>query len=324
MLTPSRPRQHLSPTPLPSPPQPAAASPGYSLQYAHQVQVYPPYALTTVAHAERPPADHDVFVHLLGNSWGRFLRTVHNREVYAEGVTERDVPLPDLAGEWGGDKTLNEALYLDQSFLDEPRRHWWSRKPAEDDDSETTKTKRLNRLVPQYRRQQWGPFYRRVLLSDHYLPLVLRLVIIILCVVSLSLAANIYVRTKGKSGSSDPSTVMALCVQLCALVYLVYVAYDEFSAQPIGLRDPRAKMRLLMLDLFFIICSSANFALAASNLTDDRWVCRDRTVGVVNSGACDRQSGLVAVLFVVLAMWVLTYAVSVTRVVERVGGDKRN
>ena len=51
----------------------------------------------------------------------------------------------------------------------------------------------------------------------------------------------------------QPSTIMALVVQSCALVYVIYIAYDEYTGKPLGLREPMSKMRLILLDLLFII-----------------------------------------------------------------------
>lgn len=37
---------------------------------------------------------------------------------------------------------------------------------------------------------------------------------------------------------------MAIVVDAIALVYIIYVTYDEYSGKPLGLRSPKAKIRL--------------------------------------------------------------------------------
>jgi hypothetical protein len=120
---------------------------------------------------------------------------------------------------------------------------------------------------------------------------------------------------------------MAIVVQTIAVVYIIYIAYDEFTGRPLGLRDARGKMRLIMLDMLFIILSSANLSLAFNTLYDVTWVCvigySDVMGGLIkfdayDSSLCARQRGLASFLLVGLIMWVITFTVSVFRLVERV------
>jgi hypothetical protein len=43
------------------------------------------------------------------------------------------------------------------------------------------------------------------------------------------------------------STIMAIVVDAIALMYLIYITYDEYSGKPLGLRSPTAKIRLRRL-----------------------------------------------------------------------------
>ncbi|KAK9448783.1 uncharacterized protein V1518DRAFT_418210 [Limtongia smithiae] len=182
---------------------------------------------------------------------------------------------------------------------------------------------------------------RRALLNNQFVPLTLRLGIFILSVLALAMSSSIYHYTSiydtaqnlisdTSSSTADlsqqPSTIMAICVQSCALLYLCYITYDEYSGRPLGLRDARAKITLIMCDLLFIIFSSANLSLTFNTLYDAQFVCQSSDVsGTANSSAfdsriCRRQKGLAAFLFLVLLMWVMTFTISILRVVERVSG----
>ena len=113
---------------------------------------------------------------------------------------------------------------------------------------------------------------------------------------------------------------MAICVQSIAMVYLIYITWDEFNAKPLGIRNPLAKIRLILLDLLFIIFSSANLSLSFNTLYDGRWVCQidEYSMYPKVESICDKQRALAAFLFLVLVMWVSTFTVSILRVIEKV------
>ena len=92
-----------------------------------------------------------------------------------------------------------------------------------------------------------------------------------------------------------------------------------------GLRDPLGKLRLILLDLLFIIFSSANLALAFNTLFDKRWVCRHDGGPTARAGEdltisyiCRKQRALSSFLFVMVVLWVITFTISLVRVVEKV------
>lgn len=103
---------------------------------------------------------------------------------------------------------------------------------------------------------------------------------------------------------------MAIIVDAIALVYLFYITYDEYSGKPLGLRSAKAKMRLIFLDLFFIVFDSANLSLAFGAVLDSDAACDQ---GALNPGICQRQTGLASVLLIALIAWLLTFSVSVLR-----------
>ena len=85
-------------------------------------------------------------------------------------------------------------------------------------------------------------------------------------------------------------------------------------------------MRLIFLDLFFIVFMSANLSLAMDALWDTRWGCRnektlDSPGNHKNNELCSRQKTLGGVLLIVLVAWILTFGVSVFRLVERMARD---
>ncbi|KAK9365775.1 hypothetical protein V1509DRAFT_570338 [Lipomyces kononenkoae] len=185
-------------------------------------------------------------------------------------------------------------------------------------------------IAEKKRRERWKINLRVMLLDNPYVPMTLRSGIFVLSIVALGLAVRVFILTNNFKNpgplSQQPSTIMAICVQSIAMVYLVYITYDEYSGKPLGLRNAKDKVKLIMLDLLFIIFSSANLALSFNTLYDKQWLCQAPSgTGVTDTtpydgGICRRQRGLVSFLFLVLLMWVMTFTISIFRVVERVSG----
>ena len=106
---------------------------------------------------------------------------------------------------------------------------------------------------------------------------------------------------------------MAVIVDVVAIPYITYITYDEYRGKPLGLRPARTKIRLVLLDLFFIIFESANLALAFGALTDNNGACVTSRSSVYNGDVCGRIKTLCAILFVALVAWSLTFAISIFR-----------
>lgn len=189
--------------------------------------------------------------------------------------------------------------------------------------------KKLSRLK-QRKIQQWTPGINHLLIDNQYFVLTLRICSGILSIISLGLAIRIFVDSNEVISritmdvGQQPSTIMAICVNTIAVVYIVYIAHDEFSGKPLGLRNPYGKLRLILLDLLFIIFCSANLALAFNTLFDKRWVCTvdgrsDSSSSVLSSvgGICEKQRALSAFLFLMLVMWVTTFSISIIRVIQK-------
>ncbi|KAK9249096.1 hypothetical protein V1506DRAFT_526998 [Lipomyces tetrasporus] len=185
-------------------------------------------------------------------------------------------------------------------------------------------------IAEKQRQERWTIKLRVMILDNPYVPMTLRSGIFVLSVVALALAVSIFIHSNRYTGpepiSQQPSTIMAICVQSIAMVYLVYITYDEYSGKPLGLRNAKDKIKLIMLDLLFIIFSSANLALSFNTLYDSQWLCQSPSApGETDSTPydfpiCSRQRGLASFLFLVLLMWVMTFTISIFRVVERVSG----
>lgn len=71
-------------------------------------------------------------------------------------------------------------------------------------------------------------------------------------------------------------------------------------------------MRLIFLDLFFIVFDSANLSLAFESIEGG---CSNSIAG---TGFCSLQKTLASVLLIALIAWLLTFSISVMRLVERV------
>jgi hypothetical protein len=149
-------------------------------------------------------------------------------------------------------------------------------------------------------------------------PLAVRMVVLLFSVLALSLAGSIFHRSNGHNCVNNSSTYLAVIVDVVAIVYTIYITYDEYTSKPLGLRSHNAKMRLIFLDLAFIVFDSANLSLAFQALTDERWACRDLVdVGLTtcqySHDICARQKALTATLLVVLLAWIGTFTISTLR-----------
>ncbi|CAI4317490.1 CIC_collapsed_G0007490.mRNA.1.CDS.1 [Saccharomyces cerevisiae] len=269
--------------------------------------------------------------------------------------------LGDMCSEWGGEERLEGVLHLEiganlEFNTTEERKEWLqyiekvkdfyygdNKKNPESPESvhnkvyksdwvnELNKEREKWRRLKQRKLQQWRPPLTSLLLDNQYLILGLRIFTGILSCISLALAIKIFQNSRSNNTISEskigqqPSTIMAICVNAVAIAYIIYIAHDEFAGKPVGLRNPLSKLKLILLDLLFIIFSSANLALAFNTRFDKEWVCTSirRSNGSTYGypkipRICRKQEALSAFLFVALFMWVITFSISIVRVVEKV------
>ena len=90
-----------------------------------------------------------------------------------------------------------------------------------------------------------------MLLNSPIVPLTFRSIIWLLSLLALALAGSIFHMSIVHSVEQKASTVMAIVVDAIALVYLIYITYDEYSGKPLGLRSPTAKIRLRGFSVHF-------------------------------------------------------------------------
>lgn len=83
-----------------------------------------------------------------------------------------------------------------------------------------------------------------MLLNSPMVPLTFRSIIWVLSLLALSFAASIFQLSRNHGVEQKPSTIMAMVVDALALIYLIYITYDEYSGKPLGLRSPSVKIRL--------------------------------------------------------------------------------
>ncbi|KAK5087390.1 hypothetical protein LTR70_000284 [Exophiala xenobiotica] len=192
------------------------------------------------------------------------------------------------------------------------------------------------------KRRSW---YKRIsfaVMRNPFVPLVFRLVVLIFAIIAMALGASIHHKNNvvgdcmaqpqnqrdafcatliGQGDvdyDRDPSAMMAIIVDAVAIVYTVYITYDEYFSKPLGLRPPSAKVRLVLLDLIFIVFQSANLSLAFNSLTVDQGPCKSGDIGgsFFRFGhICHRAKALGSVLIVSLLAWLLTFSISILRYV---------
>ncbi len=154
-------------------------------------------------------------------------------------------------------------------------------------------------LKSHLKRRAWYEKFARTILRSPLVPLVIRMIVFGFSMIALALACSIH----HDFVDSTASTLMAIIVDAVAMVYLVGVMYDEYSGKPLGLRPPSAKMRLIFLDLIFIVFDSSNLSLAFETLQDSP----NRNVQT------SKQRALASVLLIALIAWLTTFSISVMR-----------
>lgn len=300
---------------------------------------------------------NDPFIKSLGaNKWQNFLSTIQQPTAYTSDLVKYDAHYDktdtQLNASWGGDDRLKLALLGtpssdEDTYVGDENGSLLSKlfgfkgghkKKSGSKDNDAPKVRsQAGYWMSDEKRADVLPFLNRLFVQNPLVPLFLRILIIFSSVIALALACSIFVFSRRPYDETyveqQPSTIMAIVVQCCAIVYVIYIAYDEYSGKPLGLRNPLGKMKLIMLDLLFIIFSAANLSLTFNTLYDDEWVCQEDTTPSVGTGIlhprvhsiCRRQRALASFLFVVLCLWVLTFTISIVRVVDRVSvGSPRN
>lgn len=243
--------------------------------------------------------------------------TAHSEKLDDSWLEQDNLNQPWLASSSRGGGSRAGAVGSSGNDLEANGRGSRSSGPMDNGDEDflfLTETKTRNRTCYQS--------MKITLINSAMVPLAFRAFIWILSLLALAFAGSIFKMSQEKGVQQKPSTFMAIIIDAFALIYLIYITYDEYSGKPLGLRSPTAKMRLVMMDLVFIVFDSANLSLAFDTLFDTQWSCSAGSYELPNqtldSSICGRQRGLSAFLFLALLGWISTFTVSLFRLVERV------
>lgn len=229
-----------------------------------------------------------------------------------------------------------DADWLDENMTDYSKP--WLADHVDDDDGDGSDRYRAFRR----KRRVWYKRAHFTVMRNPFIPLTFRLLVIIFAAVAMALGASIFhennkiIRCIGEALGGrdpscarlvgqgyveyerDPSALMAIIVDAVAILYSIYITYDEYFSKPLGLRPAKAKVRLVLLDLFFIVFQSANLSLAFNSIAVDSGPCkvgrRDGTQLKFDT-VCDRAEALSSVLLISLVAWLLTFSVSILRYV---------
>lgn len=193
------------------------------------------------------------------------------------------------------------------------------------------------------KRKVWYKRIQFIVLRNPFVPLAFRFTVISFALIAIGLGATIFHETGNivtciqqppRHRSSyceslignekvlyyrDPAALMAIIVDVIAVVYSIYITYDEYFSKPLGLRSARAKVRLVLLDLFFIVFQSANLSLSFESLTVDEGACQVGNQPATSTkfdNVCNREQALASVLIVSLVAWIMTFSISVLRYVD--------
>jgi hypothetical protein len=228
-----------------------------------------------------------------------------------------DRPVSSRAGQIVDDDWMKENMPdletpwqpIDESKEDERLKGFWLFSPA----------KRRRKVMR----------FHRVMMNHPMVPAVIRMVVLVFSIMALSLSGAIFHHSNSAGCENNSSTWMAIIVDVVAILYTVYITYDEYTSKPLGLRSHNAKMSLIFLDLAFIVFESANLSLAFQALTDEKWACRTSPEELCPEGLtctplntrvcpytrsiCTRQKALTATLMIALFAWLGTFTISTLR-----------
>ena len=176
-----------------------------------------------------------------------------------------------------------------------------------------------------HQRTRWERIQRTIFRSA-FIPLIFRLIVFSFCVTALGLGGTIYLGIHSLPPKVDPvcetnyetsntSSLMAVIIDSAAIIYLFYITWDEYQGLPLGLRSGKAKVFVLLFDLFFIVFSSANVTLAFESIARFDTSCQVYDSSH-NVNIKWKQDFLASTLLVALIAWLMTFAVSVLRYVS--------
>lgn len=162
-------------------------------------------------------------------------------------------------------------------------------------------------------KKTWWQRMQRIILRNAIIPLLIRAIVLGFSAAAMVIGLCLWIKFSTPASSDSISKVtssimMATIVDGIALFYLIAIIYDEYTGKPIGLRSATAKMRLIFLDLFFIVCDSANLSLALMAVAHLDSSCLECHPPLLK--------GLAGVLLIALLSWILTFAISVLRYVH--------
>jgi len=274
---------------------------------------------------------------------------VHGKQTQTNGhVTSAGHVRPERTSRWisfarasaypretfNGEKV--DTDYLNQHFTDYSRP--WLAGHEDDLEDGSSRYHAFRR-----KRKAWYKRAQFTIMRNPFIPLAFRLTTFVFAFAALGLGTSIYhstnriakcihqnprdkecrdlVGTGPTNYYQDPSGLMALIVDAIAVAYILYITYDEYFSKPLGLRPARAKVRLVLLDLFFVVFQSANLALSFESLTVDQGACKVGGAPLTSprfDDVCSRARALSGVLLISLVAWLMTFSISVLRLVERI------
>ncbi|RDA90156.1 hypothetical protein CP533_2199 [Ophiocordyceps camponoti-saundersi (nom. inval.)] len=144
-------------------------------------------------------------------------------------------------------------------------------------------------------------------------PLLFRLTVVVTSILALGVASRIFRDENAveRDGAERTQSMFAVVVDCVAIPYIGYMIYDEYTGKPVGLRSGVSKIRLILLDVFFIIFKSASTALAFEGIAYHR---------LEELQNLNLSTVLGVFELVGLMSWTMTFVVNVFRTVERLGG----
>lgn len=210
--------------------------------------------------------------------------------------------------ETGAEEKLVTPEWLAENYADYSQ-PWRGQLEPDENSDDPLKKKR--------RREIWFKRFHNTLLQSPIVPLIIRLTVWTFSLVALALGGSIQHLSGDFPRHQGPSALMAIIVDAVALVYLIYITWDEYTSKPLGLRSPAAKARLILLDIFFIVFDSANLSLAFGSLSSAEGACTEAEINQMlipkNDSICQRQIALASVLLIALIAWLITFSISVLR-----------
>ncbi|CCE61398.1 hypothetical protein TPHA_0A03210 [Tetrapisispora phaffii CBS 4417] len=198
--------------------------------------------------------------------------------------------------------------------------------------------------------KQYKPIIKNFILNNIFFRLFLRLIIIGLCVAVVTVSSNIIANSRAERVFLEDKPffnnytidlminfsdlIFNVFSNSLAIIYNLYIGYDEFAGKPIGLNNPTSHAVFLMLDLFFIIVENVNLSLSMNyiintrhsfnkkdNQLNENFKSIDITIQLLIKTFCQQEQLLILLTFLLELIWTFTFCIGIIKILDKTNSN---